>query len=363
MGMSLKQIRYLYAIGVFKGKPGSPKTAKAPFTRASKVVKPKADTKTDKKPPAVELTNEMRAADEFKKHLKKAGSLERALKTMPPHVEALIERELPGSKVGFTKNLKGFMENYERMEKYSASPGEDEEFKVARFMGTLSEMKSSYNRAQKKAAKDASAVGKMDKLDSTEDLSKFPKGMPFAEAEKFIKTGMTSQEQIVKKEPKFRQAFDTYQRGDFEAMNGAARKSGPLKGKYKADIEALDEAFQHATPLKQDLLAFRGVSKSFSDKLIEQHRQGKLLGSSLSGGFVSTTLDAGTAAQFASPDYQYAPLSQRGFTIEIAVPKGSKPIHLEGRESELLFDRKSKLEIVGVDVKEKRLFTRLRSEK
>lgn len=115
--------------------------------------------------------------------------------------------------------------------------------------------------------------------------------------------------------PEERQSMKEYTGAMYRTVNSALRSGKPIPRGDRKDVERMDRAFARAST-KEPMTVYRGISKDFSDKLLE--------GATFKDpGFSSSTSNKNTAEAFSHFS------GSKGAVMEIRVPKGSKAISLE----------------------------------
>lgn len=140
-----------------------------------------------------------------------------------------------------------------------------------------------------------------------------------------------------------REAVDDYRGTGFHAINMSlrARQPGDAVGQT---VQKLDEAFSLARPVPEAITTYRGVRGEFSQRLKAAEEIGELtVGSILTDqGFMSTAMSRDVTNKFM--------IGEQRHIFEITVPKGTKALFLgKEYETELLLDRGSQIQVTHLD--------------
>jgi len=154
------------------------------------------------------------------------------------------------------------------------------------------------------------------------------------------------------KYPEFRRAIGEYESAIGYSLNDALRDPQVSESAFKDTIEFLDRAIETAPPLREEVIAYRGV-KGNGLNFFEKLAVGDVFEDK---GYVSTTIDAGVAQQFGTSGSMY-----QGLAMRIKLPAGSKGIFPSGykdqsaenwdrntSEAEFLLPRGSKFRVVAI---------------
>lgn len=148
--------------------------------------------------------------------------------------------------------------------------------------------------------------------------------------------------------PEFAGAISAYESNLSYEINEALRDPQISDDGYKSTIDLLDRAIDTAPPLRDELVAYRGVNGDGS-KFFETLKVGDIWEDK---GYTSTTIDAGVAQQFGMT-------SMQGLVFRMKLPAGTKGIFPSGyhepmygwtpsmTEAEFLMPRGSKFKIVA----------------
>jgi hypothetical protein len=154
------------------------------------------------------------------------------------------------------------------------------------------------------------------------------------------------------KYPEFRRAIGEYESALGYSLNDALRDPQVSESAFKDTIEFLDRAIETAPPLREEVIAYRGV-KGNGLNFFEKLTVGDVFEDK---GYVSTTIDAGVAQQFGTSGSMY-----QGLAMRIKLPAGSKGIFPSGykdqseenwdrnaSEAEFLLPRGSKFKVTAI---------------
>lgn len=134
------------------------------------------------------------------------------------------------------------------------------------------------------------------------------------------------------KYPEFRRAIGEYESALGYSLNDALRDPQVSEKSFKDTIEFLDKAIETAPPLREEVIAYRGI-KGNGLNFFEKLKEGDVFEDK---GYVSTTIDAGVAQQFGTSGSMY-----QGLAMRLRLPAGSKGIFPSGykEQSEANWDR------------------------
>jgi hypothetical protein len=134
------------------------------------------------------------------------------------------------------------------------------------------------------------------------------------------------------KYPEFRRAIGEYESALGYSLNDALRDPQVSEKSFKDTIEFLDKAIETAPPLREEVIAYRGI-KGNGLNFFEKLTVGDVFEDK---GYVSTTIDAGVAQQFGTSGSMY-----QGLAMRLRLPAGSKGIFPSGykEQSEANWDR------------------------
>jgi len=154
------------------------------------------------------------------------------------------------------------------------------------------------------------------------------------------------------KYPEFRRAIGEYESALGYSLNDALRDPQVSERSFKDTIEFLDKAIETAPPLREEVIAYRGI-KGNGLNFFEKLTVGDVFEDK---GYVSTTLDAGVAQQFGTSGSMY-----QGLAMRLRLPAGSKGIFPSGykdqseenwdrnaNEAEFLLPRGSKFKVTAI---------------
>jgi hypothetical protein len=154
------------------------------------------------------------------------------------------------------------------------------------------------------------------------------------------------------KYPEFRRAIGEYESALGYSLNDALRDPQVSERSFKDTIEFLDKAIETAPPLREEVIAYRGI-KGNGLNFFEKLTVGDVFEDK---GYVSTTLDAGVAQQFGTSGSMY-----QGLAMRLRLPAGSKGIFSSGykdqseenwdrnaNEAEFLLPRGSKFKVTAI---------------
>ena len=301
MGYSLKQIRYLYAIGVFKYQGGG-------FT---KIKSNKAVDRYDDLSDSGKRVADSNARDELiNAHIKK-GALKENSGTM--------QKILYAKQADNSKELAGYRKKH-------AQEQHDLEKKDA-VEAPKAALKAELDRKTKLEGSKPITPGK----DGTVSLRGEDRANLYAHQ------NLT---QITPDHPEYKHLMH-YTDVDSEGINNTARSGSKDSTGHVAGI---DRAIASAKPLPHDLILHRGVMGDFGSDLVGMHSRGELLGATLKdSGFLSTSLDPAIGEHFAT--FERADVSTgNAVRFRITAPKGTKGVYTGARnESELLLGRDTKM--------------------
>jgi hypothetical protein len=151
-------------------------------------------------------------------------------------------------------------------------------------------------------------------------------------------------------------ALSVYKASGYSFINEQLREPSQPKEKHiENKIDKIDQAIEGAPPLKNPVLAYRGIANQglmgsfFFNKL-------KVGDTFQDLGYVSTTLNPKIAATFAGEKgtvYGKTPVEKQGMILQYHLPKGAKGLFLDSftnnfGEYELLLPRGSKFKVTQI---------------
>lgn len=138
----------------------------------------------------------------------------------------------------------------------------------------------------------------------------------------------------------FHSALDWYTEDGYKRINPFLRGRAKGSERVKETINILDAAFEAVTPLKKEIVVYRGVGKNFpKDKIIPGKRF-------KDPAFISTSLRKRVA------EYDFSSLE--GFLFQIKVKRGQKILGVtrgnaySGEEAEVILPRNTVFRVAGI---------------